>query len=76
MLANNGTIQLDGCRSYATEANLMKALEKFGFAEDRPLICRTRDGRWTAVFGMHLSGLAREGGYIGVYSSQGFMTID
>lgn len=69
-------MSIDGCRSYATEANLMKALEKLGFAGDKPLVVKNREGRFTAVFGCDLSGLKEHGGYIGVYASAGFMTID
>lgn len=63
-------------KSYATEENLMKALVKFGFENDKPLIVCTREGRWTAVFGFDISGLKKQGGYIGIYASKGFMTID
>lgn len=69
-------LNIDTCKSYATEDNLMKALKKLGFDQDRPLIVRNREGRFTAVFGLHLSGLGAEGGYIGKYAGQGFMTID
>jgi len=69
-------MNIDTCKSYATEENLMKALVKHGFEKDYPLIVRNREGRFTAVFGLHLSGLGKRGGYIGVYASKGFMTID
>lgn len=68
-------MNIDNAKSYATEANLMKALERLGFAEDRPLVVRNRAGRYTAIFGYHLSGMAQEGGYIARYSAEGFLTI-
>jgi hypothetical protein len=70
------SMNIDNAKSYATEENLMKALTKLGFAEDRPLIVRNREGRYTAVFGFHLSGLGLNGGYLAKYASQGFLTID
>lgn len=47
---------IDTAKSYATEANLLAALEKLGLDKLRPLIVRNREGRWTAVFGYALSG--------------------
>ena len=41
---------IDTARSYATEAQLAKGLERFGLTEFRPLVVRNRAGRWTAVF--------------------------
>lgn len=69
-------LNIDTCRSYATEANLMKALEKLGFDKDKPLVVRNREGRFTAVFGFDLSGIKAHGGYIALYANAGFMTID
>ena len=60
-------------RSYASEANLRKALEKFGFHNDRFIVVRTPDGRWTAIF--TVAGNFVNCGYIALYASQGFMTI-
>lgn len=50
------TMSIDKSKSYATEANLMAALEKVGLDKCRPIIVRNRAGRWTAVFGYALSG--------------------
>lgn len=61
-------------RSYATKVALEKALEKFGFADKRPVIVRNDEGRWTAIFGVSLSGL--NGGYIAVFAEKGFLTIN
>jgi hypothetical protein len=41
---------IDTCRSYATEDNLMQALTKYDLIECRPLVVRNREGRFTAVF--------------------------
>lgn len=37
------------CKSYATEANLNKALNADGIRKMRYQICRTPKGRWTAI---------------------------
>lgn len=58
-------------RSYATEENLMAALEKFGFTGHRMVICKTVEGRWTAVF--PVSNI--QDGNLMRYAHQGFMTI-
>ena len=50
-------LNIDNAKSFATEANLMKALERAGLANARPLIVRNREGRWTAIFGAALSGM-------------------
>ena len=47
---------VDTAKSYATEANLIAALEKSGLAQCNPIIVRNREGRWTAIFGAGLSG--------------------
>ena len=39
---------MDTSKSYATEANLLKALDKVGITEGF-LVVRNREGRWTAV---------------------------
>jgi len=43
---------IDTSRSYATEAALLKALDRRGLGNYRPLVVRNRAGRWTAVFGV------------------------
>ena len=68
-------MSLNESRSYATEANLLAALRKLGFENDRPLIARNHEGRWTAIFGFHLSGVYKTGD-VTRYARRGFMTID
>jgi hypothetical protein len=68
-------LNIDTSKSYATENNLIVALTKLGIVNDRPLIVRNREGRYTAVFGFHLSG-AYETGDCTRYARLGFMTID
>ena len=66
-------INIDAARSYATEANLMKALTKLNFVNaDYQIVCNSQ-GRFTAVF-------FGAKGYLGSlnlsrYSSKGFMTV-
>ena len=86
MIRERNVISIADCKSYASEANLDKALAKLGLdqyidrAPDgqriqcRYIKCRTPDGRWTAVF------LASEfinicGGYLGFAARHGFMSV-
>jgi hypothetical protein len=71
----NRFADIDNAKSYATEANLMKALEKLGLANLRPLVVCNRKGRFTAVFGLHLSGMAQTGNVM-FAANHGFKTID
>lgn len=65
-------IRLDECRTYKTEANLMAALERLGFATHRFIIACTAAGRFTAIFpATNFKG----GGYMGLYAQHGFLTI-
>lgn len=66
---------IDTAKSYATEENLMKALKKLGFDAYRPMVVRNREGRYTAIFSLSMSGLGAEGGYIAIFSAQGFKTF-
>ena len=54
--------------TYATEKNLMRAIEAeknlYPEHNDRFLVVRTPEGRWTAVVQLDMS----RGGYIGRYS--------
>ena len=68
-------ISIDESRSYATEANLLTALKRLGFDTCRPIIVRNRDGRWTAVFGLHVSGAGATGDVMR-FARHGFMTIN
>jgi len=67
--------KIDESKSYATEANLMKALVKYGLDKENPLVVRNKEGRWTAVFHIMWSS-AKEGGYIGFASQYGFLTFN
>ena len=58
-------------RTYSTVENLKKALEKYGFENDRHLIVWTDKGRVTAVF----PASNVQGGYIGRYACRGFFTL-
>jgi hypothetical protein len=49
-------LNIDNAKSYATEANLMTALAKLGLDKCRPMVVCNRAGRFTAVFGLKLSG--------------------
>lgn len=63
---------IDNCKSYATEINLIKGLNKLFDKEEihRALVVKTRDGRFTAIFPVSACG-----GYLGRFSQHGFMTI-
>ena len=63
---------IDNSKSYATEQNLLKALEKLGFIDDRFVVVCNRQGRFTAVFGFSniTDGDATR------YARHGFMTIN
>lgn len=54
-------------KTYATEATLMKAIEKvagdYPDHKDRFVVVRTPEGRWTAIVQLDMS----KGGYIGRY---------
>lgn len=45
-------MNIDASKSYATEANLVKAIEKRLRTDCRYLVVRNRAGRYTAVFGV------------------------
>ncbi|OPZ76034.1 MAG: hypothetical protein BWY79_01814 [Actinobacteria bacterium ADurb.Bin444] len=62
---------LDNSKSYKTEANLLAALEKLGFREDRYIVCLNLQGRFTAIFPQ--SNI--QDGNAMRYAAHGFMTI-
>lgn len=66
---------LNKAKGYATEANLMKALERTGLNEwdlaRTIIIARKPDGKWTAIFCLDYS----KGGYIALASQHGFVTV-
>ncbi|HXQ36084.1 MAG TPA: hypothetical protein VN843_18865 [Anaerolineales bacterium] len=66
---------IDNAKSYASEETLMKALQKHGLDKMRPIIVRNREGRFTAIFGLHLSGMAQTGN-VTFAAYLGFKTID
>lgn len=63
---------IDNMRSYATEENLIKGLNKLFTKEEiyRAFIVKNRAGRFTAIFPVS----AAEG-YLGRFAQHGFMTI-
>ena len=60
-------VQWQHLKSYATEAALIKKLESeaalYPEHDDRCVIVRTPEGRWTAIVSLDLS----KGGYLGRY---------
>lgn len=67
-------MNIDTSRSYATEENLMKALERYGMKEASPLIVCNRLGRFTAVFTAGM--LTRKNFPLASAATFGFLTID
>lgn len=85
MTIARNVITLDECKSYATEANLDKALEKLGLDDYRAsdtetpcryIKCQNGQGRWTAVFLVqeHFS-RNKTGGYVMFAGQHGFMSV-
>lgn len=71
----NRRITIENAKSYSTEANLDKALARLHLTDVcRYVVCRTPDGRWTAVF-LVTEWAAKEGGYVGFASQHGFMSV-
>lgn len=60
-------IEWKSIKSYATEANLRKRLDEdkdmYGDYNDRYIVVRTPEGRWTAIVRLDNS----KGGYVGRY---------
>lgn len=82
MTVNN--IDINTCKSYASEKNLDKALAKLGldnYGEDGEVPCRFMKvrndlGRWTAIFLVsEYFSRNKTGGYIGFASYHGFMSV-
>jgi len=77
---------METVKTYATEANLRKALAAKGLDDYtstdasgcevtcRYLVVRTPDGRWTAIF-LASQFLNLCGGYVGFASQHGFMSV-
>lgn len=77
-------LTLDEVKSYATEENLMKGLAKVGLDNYgcegeipcRFIVCRTPNGRWTAIFMVtEYFRMNNTGGYVGFAGQHGFMSI-
>ena len=66
---------IDNATSYATEANLAKALARVGLDKTFHVVVCNRAGRFTAIFGCHASGFAQSGD-ITAAARHGFKTID
>lgn len=68
-------ITLENAKGYATEANLVKAIEKAGLdtwdGARSYVICRKPDGKWTAIFVIDMN----KGGYIGYPADKGFFAV-
>lgn len=70
-------IDLENCKSYATEANLVKGLERLGlndYDNCRYIVARTGEGKWTAIF-MVTEWARTRGGYIAFAAQHGFMSV-
>jgi hypothetical protein len=65
-------MNIDTSKSYATEENLMKALEKAGLDKCKPLVVRNREGRYTAIFGYAIYGVQNPF----IIAHKGFMVIN
>lgn len=77
-------LTLDQCKSYATEANLDKALKRFGldaYGHEGEMPCRyvkarNAAGRWTAIFMVtEYFNVNKTGGYIAFAAQHGFMSV-
>jgi len=67
-------MNIDEARCYATEANLLKALAKFGFDKCRYMIVCNRSGKFTAIFSISLNS-EFVGGNLTMFARQGFITF-
>jgi hypothetical protein len=77
-------LTVDNAKSYATEANLDKALAKLGldaYGSAGEMPCRyfkvcNREGRWTAIFLVQEYFLVNKtGGYVMFAAQHGFMSV-
>ncbi|AIK68421.1 hypothetical protein P10VF_208 [Rhizobium phage vB_RleM_P10VF] len=75
-IENNSYFNIDNCKSYKTEDNLYKAINKLGLTRelDQFLVVCNREGRFTAIFSPQSPRISG-GGYIGFYSQYGFMVF-
>ena len=73
MTLRNLSVEWTSVKSYKTEVNLLKRIEEdrdmYPGHDDRIMIIRTPEGRWTALVLLDRTG----GGYIGRY--EGFMKV-
>lgn len=72
---NGSFMNIDNAKSYATEKNLINAINKLGFCKemDKFIVVCNRKGRFTAVFSAQSPRISN-GGYVMIYSANGFMT--
>lgn len=61
---------IDTAKSFATEANLERALARLGLSANWHVVVRNRAGRWTAIFPV-----SQCNGYLGQFAQHGFKTI-
>jgi hypothetical protein len=80
---NNTTLSSDNVKSYATAERLEKALKDASIQHHRRLVCKTVEGRFTAVFigatcingdSRHITATGYEDGYNAVLGT-GFMMV-
>jgi hypothetical protein len=64
---------IDLAKSYATEENLTRALDRLNFTSLRPMVVRNREGRFTAIF--NAEELRREGRWTCETADAGFKTF-
>lgn len=74
--ATTNELTLETVTSYASEANLRRALARTGLDTHgcRYMVVRTPEGRWTAIF-MATEWLRANGGYVGFAAQHGFMSV-
>lgn len=63
-------MNIETATSYASETNLLKALVKYGFNNDRYLVVCNREGRYTAIFPASACN-----GNMTVFARRGFFTL-
>lgn len=80
----NNVITLENSKGYATEENLIKGIKRVGldyYTEGfaipmRYVVARKPDGKWTAIFLVsQFFDSNNTGGYVGVASQYGFMSL-
>jgi hypothetical protein len=64
-------LDIDNCKSYATQENLLKALKKHQISDFRYLVVKNTQNRWTAIF--PFSNI--KDGNVTLFARYGFMTL-